>query len=149
MEGSPTTLPAFEATLFGPFTIIIQQDIERMPIIFIQLERYINEFAFSEYIPYVFQLLAQMLSLHKGDVPEQYRPLLPLLFTPASWQQKGSIPGLVKLLKVFLARDSVQMAAAGQVASVLAVVQQRLVPSKANDAWGFELLRAVVQHVRP
>ncbi|KAF8875384.1 CAS/CSE protein [Infundibulicybe gibba] len=34
-------------------------------------------------------------------------------------------------------------------ASVLAVVQQRLVPSKINDARGFELLCAVVMHVPP
>ncbi|KAJ7077918.1 CAS/CSE protein [Mycena belliarum] len=130
VEGTPTTLATFENALFGPFTIIIQQDIE-------------------QYIPYVFQLLAQMLSLHNNDVPAQYRPLLPLLFTPASWQQKGSIPGLVKLLKAFLARDSVQMMASNQIASVLAVVQQRLIPSKLNDAWGFELLQGVVMHVRP
>jgi exportin-2 (importin alpha re-exporter) len=103
----------------------------------------------AEYIPYVFQLLAQMLSLHSGDVPAQYRPLLPLLFTPATWQQKGSIPGLVKLLKAFLARDSIQMMAAGQIANVLAVVQQRLIPSKLNDVWGFELLQGVVMFVRP
>ncbi|KAJ7801877.1 CAS/CSE protein [Mycena olivaceomarginata] len=130
VEGTPTTLPTFENELFGPFTIIIQQDIE-------------------QYIPYVFQLLAQMLSLHSGDVPDQYRPLLPLLFTPATWQQKGSIPGLVRLLKAFLARDSAQMMAAGQIANVLAVVQQRLIPSKLNDVWGFELLQAVVTFVRP
>jgi len=90
-----------------------------------------------------------MLSLHSGDVPEQYRPLLPLLFTPATWQQKGSIPGLVRLLKAFLARDSAQMMAAGQIANVLAVVQQRLIPSKLNDVWGFELLQGVVMFVRP
>ncbi|KAJ7504560.1 CAS/CSE protein [Mycena galericulata] len=130
VEGTPSTLPTFEGALFGPFTIIIQQDIE-------------------QYIPYVFQLLAQMLSLHTGDVPAQYRPLLPLLFTPASWQQKGSIPGLVKLLKAFLARDSTQMMASGQIANVLAVVQQRLIPSKLNDVWGFELLQGVVMFVRP
>ena len=69
-----------------------------------------------------------MLDLqNKGQVPNDYR----------------SIPGLVRLLKAFLARDSAQMFAAGQVASVLAVVQQRLIPSKLNGAWGFELLQSV------
>ncbi|KAF8063522.1 CAS/CSE protein [Lyophyllum atratum] len=130
VSGNAATLPTFEQTLFGPFTIILQQDID-------------------QYIPYVFQVLAQMLELHKMDVPEQYRSLLPFLLTPAMWQQKGSIPGLVKLLKAFLVRDSAQMLAAGQVASVLAVVQQRLIPSKLNDAWGFELLHSVVLNVRP
>ncbi|GLB42771.1 putative importin alpha re-exporter [Lyophyllum shimeji] len=130
VSGNAATLPVFEQALFGPFTFILQQDID-------------------QYIPYVFQVLAQMLELHKAEVPEQYRSLLPFLLTPAIWQQKGSIPGLVKLLRAFLARDSTQMTAAGQVASVLAVVQQRLIPSRVNDAWGFELLQSVVRHVKP
>lgn len=75
--------------------------------------------------------------------------MLPFLLTPAGWQQKGSIPGLVRLLKAFLSQDSDAMFAAGQVASVLAVVQQRLVPSKVNDAWGIELLQSVVLNVKP
>lgn len=103
----------------------------------------------AEYIPYVFQVLAQMLEFHTTEVPEQYRSLLPFLLTPAVWQQKGSIPGLVKLLKAFLAKDGAAMFAAGQVASVLAVVQQRLIPSKINDAWGFELLHSVVLNIKP
>ncbi|GBE78774.1 Importin-alpha re-exporter [Sparassis crispa] len=130
VAANPSTLPRFEETLFGPFTIILQQDID-------------------QYIPYVFQVLAQMLDLHTDDVPVAYRSLVPFLLTPASWQQKGSIPGLVKLLKVFLSRDTKQMVSSGQYTAVLAVVQQRLIPSKLNDAWGFELLQAVVQHVPP
>ncbi|KAH9947043.1 Cse1-domain-containing protein [Amylocystis lapponica] len=125
-----STLATFEQALFGPFTIILQQDID-------------------QYIPYVFQVLAQMLELHTADVPGEYRSLLPFLLTPASWQQKGSIPGLVKLLNAFLSRDAKQMVATGQYAAVLAVVQQRLIPSKLNDGWGFELLQAVVQNIPP
>ncbi|KAI0366303.1 Cse1-domain-containing protein [Pilatotrama ljubarskyi] len=128
VQANPSTLPTFEQALFGPFTIILQQDID-------------------QYIPYVFQILAQMLDLHSGDVPPEYRSLLPFLLTPASWTQKGSIPGLVKLLKAFLARDAPAMVAAGQLTQVLGVVQQRLIPSKINDGWGFELLQAVVQYV--
>ncbi|KIP01732.1 hypothetical protein PHLGIDRAFT_336871 [Phlebiopsis gigantea 11061_1 CR5-6] len=126
----PDSLPVFEQALFGPMTIILQQDIE-------------------QYIPYVFQLLAQMLELHTSDVPVAYRDILPILLTPANWQQKGSIPGLVKLLKAFLARDARQMIVTGQYTAVLAVIQQRLIPSKLNDGWGFELLQAVVQYIPP
>ncbi|KAI0933051.1 hypothetical protein AcW1_000014 [Taiwanofungus camphoratus] len=130
VAANPSSLAVFEQALFGPFTIILQQDID-------------------QYIPYVFQLLAQMLELHTTDVPAEYRSLLPFLLTPASWQQKGSIPGLVKLLKAFLARDAKQMVATGQYTAVLAVVQQRLIPSKLNDAWGFELLQSAVQNIPP
>ncbi|KAF4612796.1 hypothetical protein D9613_011749 [Agrocybe pediades] len=131
VAGSPQTLPTFEQALFGPFTFIIQQDID-------------------QYIPYVLQVLSQMLELHRGgEVPDTYRNLLPHLLTPAMWQQKGSIPALVRLLKAFLGQDSARMVASGQVASVLAVVQQRLIPSKANDEWGFNLLQSVIANVKP
>jgi exportin-2 (importin alpha re-exporter) len=102
-----------------------------------------------EYIPYVFQILAQMLELHTTEVPSEYRSLLPFLLNPAVWQQKGSIPGLVRLLTAFLSKDSQQIVASGQIKAILGVIQQRLIPSKLNDAWGFELLQAVVQHVPP
>jgi exportin-2 (importin alpha re-exporter) len=55
--------------------------------------------------------------------------------------------GLVKLLKAFLAKDCKRMISAGQITFVLAVVQQRLVPSKINDAWSFGLLHSVLHSV--
>lgn len=95
----------------------------------------------------MYQILAQMLSLHTSDIPPDYRSLVPFLLTPSVWQQKGSVPGLVKLLKAFLEKDTMEMAKQDQVKTVLAVVQQRLVPSKQNDSWGFELLQSIVQFV--
>ena len=81
---------------------------------------------------YVFQILARVLTLHRG-VPVEYRTLLPFLATPAIWAQKYSIPRLIALLRVFLARDAAAMVEANQYTSVLGIVQDRLVPSKAND----------------
>ncbi|PCH33006.1 importin alpha re-exporter [Wolfiporia cocos MD-104 SS10] len=130
VAANPDSLVTFEQNLFGPFTIILQQDID-------------------QYVPYVFQVLAQMLESHKTGVPAEYRSLLPFLLTPAGWQQKGSIPGLVKLLKAFLARDAPNMIATSHYTAVLAIIQQRLIPSKLNDMWGFELLQSVVQYIPP
>ncbi|KIY62475.1 importin alpha re-exporter [Cylindrobasidium torrendii FP15055 ss-10] len=128
VKANPAATTAFEQALFQPFTVILQQDID-------------------QYIPYVFQLLAQMLETHTGSIPEEYRGLLGFLMTPAIWQQKGSIPGLVKLLKAYLSRDSAWMVQANQMPALLGIVQQRLIPSKLNDMWGFELLEAVVRYV--
>jgi len=114
-------LTTFEQALFGPFTIILQQDIDQL-------------------IPNIFQILSQMLKLHDGDVPPDHRYILPFLLQPASWAQKSSIPALVRPRRAFLARDAVQMAQTGQFTAILAVVQQKLIPSRVNDAWGFELL---------
>jgi exportin-2 (importin alpha re-exporter) len=87
-----------------------------------------------------------MLQLHRGE-PVNYRALLPFLLTPTVWAQKGSIPGLVALLRSFLAHDATAMVEAGQHISVLGIVQQRLVPSRVNDCWGFDLLQSVILHV--
>ena len=87
-----------------------------------------------------------MLTLHQR-VPVDYCALLPHLLTPAIWAQKGSTPGLIALLRVFLARDAAAMVEVNQHASVLGIVQQRLVPSKANDGWGIELLQASLVRV--
>ena len=100
----------------------------------------------TEYIPYVFRIFAQMLTLHQG-VPVDYRAPLPHLLTPAIWAQKGSIPGLVAPLRAFFARDAAAMVEANQHTSVLGIAQQRLVPSKVNDDRGFEVLQSVVLHV--
>ncbi|KAL5498046.1 CSE1_1 [Sanghuangporus vaninii] len=127
---SPESLSTFEENLFGPFIIILQQDID-------------------QFTPYVFQIISQMLELHRGEIPADYRSLLPFLLQPSSWAQKGSIPGLVRLLKAFLRTDAAELASTGQFTSILAVVQQKLIPSKINDTWGFELLEAIVRHIPP
>ncbi|KAG7096402.1 hypothetical protein E1B28_003845 [Marasmius oreades] len=128
---SNNTLNVFEQQLFGQFTNILQNDIE-------------------QYIPYTFQILAQMLSLHDvNTIPGPYESLLSFLLRPSVWAQKGSIPGLVRLLKAYLRRDVKKMVANGQLASILGLVQQRLIPSKINDVWGIELLMAVVTYVDP
>ena len=111
----------------------------------------------TEYIPYVFQLLSQLLELHPSPapgaaaataaIPTTYTSLLPILTTPAVWAQKGSVPGLVRLLKAFLAKDARGVTNNGQLTPVLAVIQNRLIPSKLNDVWGFELLEGVLKDV--
>ncbi|KAG8999003.1 importin-alpha export receptor [Tulasnella sp. JGI-2019a] len=121
---------AFEAALFGPFTFILQQDID-------------------QFIPYVFQILSQMLEVHSATLPDVYRSLLPLLLTPPVWQQKGNIPALTRLVSAFLRKDAVRIEAEGQLKTIIAIIQQRLLPSKINDQYGFELMKAVVETVKP
>lgn len=88
-----------------------------------------------------------MLELHPGEIPVGYRSLLPLLLVPAPWAQKGSIPGLVRYLKASLERDGQEIARSSQFAPMLGIAQQRLIPSKINDGWGFDLLQAIVKNI--
>ncbi|KAG9044436.1 importin-alpha export receptor [Tulasnella sp. UAMH 9824] len=125
-----SSITQFEAVLFGPITIILQQDI-------------------TEFIPYVFQILAQMLESHSATLPDAYRSLLGVLLTPAVWGQRGNVPALVRLVNAFLAKDAARMEAEGQVKTVVAIVQSRLIPSKLNDQYGFELLQTIVRAIPP
>ncbi|ORY84121.1 putative importin-alpha export receptor [Leucosporidium creatinivorum] len=126
--GTPSTLPEFESSLFPPFQAILQQDI-------------------SEFSPFVFQILSQLLELHDAaDFPEAYKALLPPLLTPTLWESKGNVPALVRLFRAFLSRGAQDIVAANQLAPMLGVFQH-LIASKANDAYGFELLEAIFEYV--
>ena len=86
------SVTTFEATLFPPFTQILQGDIDRTyPLSCYFSTRKAIKLSAIEYIPYVFQILAQMLILHRG-VPADYRTLLPFLLTPAIWAPEGLRP---------------------------------------------------------
>ncbi|GAA5999813.1 hypothetical protein JCM10207_005923 [Rhodosporidiobolus poonsookiae] len=125
---NPSTLSAFEGALFPPFHLILQQDV-------------------SEFTPFVFQILSQLLELHPAnDLPDSYKVLLPPLLTPTLWESRGNIPALVRLLRAFLGRGADQIVAAGQVTPMLGIFQH-LIQSKANDQHGFELLEALVEYL--
>jgi exportin-2 (importin alpha re-exporter) len=101
----------------------------------------------AEFAPYVFQVLSQMLELHKGDaMPQSYVALLPSLLTPTLWQSRGNVPALVRLLQAFLARGGAKIAANNQISPILGIYQQ-LISSRINDEYGFELLQSLFANV--
>ncbi|KAE8236506.1 hypothetical protein A4X06_0g9527 [Tilletia controversa] len=130
-DGNEGNLGAMEAQLFPPFTAILQGDV-------------------TEFVPYVFQLLAQMLELRANlggnSVPESYQVLLPPLLTPALWESKGNVPALVRLLRAFIAQGSAGIVAGNQLQALLGIYQ-RLITSRVNDLFGFELITALCEHV--
>ncbi|KAF8307881.1 Cse1-domain-containing protein [Clavulina sp. PMI_390] len=131
VTGNATTLSAFENILFESVRTVLQQDID-------------------QYVPYVLQIVAQMLEMHATgeSIPPIYASLFPLLITPVVWQQKGSIPPLVRLIKAYLSKDSATIVASGtQIPQILGVVQQRLIPSKLNDNYGFDVLEALATYI--
>jgi exportin-2 (importin alpha re-exporter) len=152
VAGNPTTLATFEEALFGPFQVILQQDVDRTYSALQLQPKFPDQrdsgVQFLEFIPYVLQILAQMLELHTAKVPEAYAALLPLLLTPVVWQQKGSVPALVRLIKAYLVKDAAKIILNGQLQSILAVVQHRLIPSKLNDLFGLELLETIILHIQ-
>ncbi|KAI9175251.1 importin-alpha export receptor [Blastocladiella emersonii ATCC 22665] len=128
----PAQVEAFEQLLFPIFTHILQSDV-------------------AEFMPYVFQVMAQMLHCHPADpsaLPPAYDAMLPPLLQPMLWESHGNVPALVALVQAYLAKAAPLLAARNQLSPVLGIVQ-KLIASRANDAYGFELLMAVVYYVPP
>lgn len=102
---NPSAVALFEGLLFGPFQEILQLDV-------------------TEFIPYVFQVLALMLSGHKQDgIPEPYWALFPFLLVPVLWEKAGNITGLVKLLQAYLQIDANRLVSGGHLSAVLGIFQ--------------------------
>ncbi|KAI9340023.1 Cse1-domain-containing protein [Zopfochytrium polystomum] len=121
-------LGQFEAMLFPTFQAILQLDI-------------------TEFLPYIFQLLSQLLVYHtEAGIPEAYQSILPPLLQPLVWESHGSIPGLVSLLDSYLLKGASQIVSNNQLAPILGVYQ-KLIGSRMNDQYGFDLLTSVMDNV--
>ncbi|KAI9772860.1 MAG: importin-alpha export receptor [Geoglossum simile] len=124
---SPSQPDKLEQALGKPFAFAVQQDIQ-------------------EFIPYVFQLLAALLEANSSaSLPDYYRSLIPSILMPVLWESKGNVPALVKLVTSIIPRGTSEMARDGQVEPVLGVFQ-KLVSTKANESYGFDILESVIAH---
>ncbi|KAI9208245.1 cse1l protein [Polychytrium aggregatum] len=127
-RGSAALVQQLEANLFGPFQAILQQDV-------------------AEFMPYVFQILSQLLDLHRGSVlPESYKSMLPPLLQHSLWESQGNVPALVSLLRSYLGIAPVLIAENGMLPHFLGVYN-KLIVSKLNDQYGFELLSSLLENV--
>lgn len=104
---------------------------------------------FSEFIPYVFQILALLLELRPSqDVPEPYMALFPCLLSPVLFERQANIHPLIRLLQAFISHGSHQIVAQDKTSALLGVFQ-KLIASKANDHEGFLLIQSIIEHFEP
>ena len=118
---------AFEQFLFPPFQTVLQMEV-------------------VEFTPYVFQLLAQILEFRPegAGLGDAYTSLFAPLLTPSLWERKGNIPALTRLLTAYLNKGPNDL-----VPNLLGIlgVFQKLVSSKANEQYAFDLLRGIVMYM--
>jgi exportin-2 (importin alpha re-exporter) len=120
-------LATLEDTLFPPFDVVLQQDVQ-------------------EFHPYVFQVLAQLVELSPRDRPlrPEYLLIFPPLLSPVFWERSGNVPALSRLLCAYLRRAGDGVVSGGHLPAVLGVFQ-KLVASKAHDHEGLALLAAAAE----
>ena len=106
-----------------------------------------------EFLPYVFQLLAELLELRPGPPPGEsaltdgYKSLLPPLLTAALWSRKGNVPALTSLACAYLRKGGAYVASSGQLLPLLGVFQ-KLLSTKGQEDSAFEIGRALVEGVQ-
>ena len=91
----------FEQFLFPVFQSILQQDISGITLLDFTSMALIFKFI-SEFMPYVFQLISQMLGYH-NNIPDAYQQILPPLLQPVLWESHG----LKLLLSAFLTNSNI------------------------------------------
>jgi len=127
----PVTASArMETLLFPPFQLVLSQDI-------------------VEFVPYVFQVLAQLLyfrpKLAHSGLSEAYLSLFPPLLSPVLWERKGNIPALIELMKAYISRGSAEIVSGNHLTAVLGIFQKMLA-SKLNQTYAFHLLETLISY---
>eukprot|EP00878_Enallax_costatus_P016271 GHUV01017068.1.p1 GENE.GHUV01017068.1~~GHUV01017068.1.p1 ORF type:complete len:703 (+),score=205.92 GHUV01017068.1:410-2518(+) len=123
----PGQLATYEATLFPAFDFVLSNDVQ-------------------EFHPYVFQIFAQLIELSTPPLKASYMQLFPPILQPIFWERHGNVPALTRLLAAFLAKAGPEVGTRERLPPILGVFQ-KLISSKANDQYGFQLMSAIVEYL--
>jgi exportin-2 (importin alpha re-exporter) len=106
----PDPCAQFEGLLFPPFQAVLAQDV-------------------TEFVPYVFQILAQLLNARPAaqcGLSAPYQALLPPLLSPTLWERKGNVPALTDLVRAYVGKGVAHILASNSLTGVLGVFQKLL-----------------------
>uniref|UniRef100_A0A5B6ZN94 Putative exportin-2 n=1 Tax=Davidia involucrata TaxID=16924 RepID=A0A5B6ZN94_DAVIN len=126
-EKDPSLISAFEASLFPSLQMILAKDV-------------------TEFFPYAFQLLAQLVELNRPPIPLHYMQIFEILLLPESWKRTGNVPALVRLLQAFLQKAPHELNQEGRLTHVLGIFN-KLVSSPSTDEQGFYVLNTVIENL--
>lgn len=116
----------FEALLFPPFQAVLSQDV-------------------VEFVPYVFQVLAQLLNSRPKGTPlsDSFKVLFPPLLMPVLWDRKGNVPALTDLIRAYTCKGMAEIIQGNHLTGVLGVFQ-KLLASKVSEQFAFKLLDGLI-----
>ncbi|KAL6987162.1 hypothetical protein U1Q18_012917 [Sarracenia purpurea var. burkii] len=126
-EKDQSLISAFEASLFPSLQLILARDV-------------------TEFLPYAFQLIAQLVELNRPPIPQHYMQIFEILLLPDSWKKSGNVPALVRLLQAFLQKAPHELNQEGRLAQVLGIFN-KLVSSHSTDEQGFYVLNTVIENL--
>lgn len=93
----------------------------------------------TEFGPYVFQIYSQMMSVHRGNLPNQYTNMMNPTLNPTMWERRAYTSAMVLYIETYIRRAKDRLLNDGQLEPTLGVFQ-KLIASKATDHHGLHLL---------
>ncbi|XP_061370368.1 exportin-2 [Gastrolobium bilobum] len=124
-ERDLSLVSVFEASLFPRLEIILTNDV-------------------TEFFPYTFQLLAQLVELNRPPIPPIYMQIFEILLSPDSWKRAPNVPALVRLLQAFLQKASNEISQGDRLTKVLGIFDS-LIQSSSSSEQGFYVLNTVIE----
>ncbi|KAJ1429475.1 Importin-beta, N-terminal domain [Sesbania bispinosa] len=124
-EKDTSLVSVFETSLFPRLEIILTNDV-------------------TEFFPYTFQLLAQLVELNRPPIPPIYMQIFEILLSPDSWKRASSVPALVRLLQAFLQKAPGQISQGDRLTKVLGIFDT-LIQSSSTSEQGFYVLNTVIE----
>ncbi|KAF5733505.1 Exportin-2 -like protein [Tripterygium wilfordii] len=126
-ERDISLISSFEEKLFPSIQAILANDV-------------------TEFLPYAFQLLAQLVELNRPPLSQSYMQIFVLLLSPDSWKRTSNVPALVRLLQAFLQKAPHELTQEGRLTKVLGIFEM-LVLSSSTDDQGFYVLNTVIENL--
>ncbi|XP_027336190.1 exportin-2 isoform X1 [Abrus precatorius] len=124
-ERDSSLVSVFEASLFPRLEIILSNDV-------------------TEFFPYTFQLLAQLVELNRPPIPPIYMQIFEILLSPESWKRAPNVPALVRLLQAFLQKAPNEISQGDRLTKVLGIFDT-LIQSSSSSEQGFYVLNTVIE----
>jgi exportin-2 (importin alpha re-exporter) len=139
---SPSNPDKFENDLYRPFASILSEDVQGMLLEYGYPKNKLTKFV--EFMPYVFQLFAALLeSRPHGTLSEYYQSLAQSILIPATWENKGSVPALARLLTSVIPRGAAGIVQDNQIEPILGIFQ-KLLTKKSTEIYAFDILEALM-----
>lgn len=145
--------PTFNHYLFEAVAVLVKRACERDPTLVSDFEKSLSPSLqmilvndVSEFFPYAFQLLAQLVELTRPPIPASYMQIFELLLSPEPWKKHANVPALVRLLQAFLQKATHELNGEGKLSKVLEIFG-RLIQSPGTDEQGFYVLNTLTDNL--
>ncbi|CAH2051293.1 unnamed protein product [Thlaspi arvense] len=126
-ERDLSLISAFETSLFQSLELILDNDI-------------------AEFLPYAFQLLAQLVELNRPPLSPNYMQLFSLLLSGEYWERNANVPALVRLLQAFLEKAPHEVTQEDRLSQVLRIFH-KLVSGHSTEEQGFYILNTIIEYL--